>query len=397
MADKPFDRTNIGVREKPLSGDVNGETSQVDRTLRDTLMSILAPRANSASPARSPRTGFVADGLQVVPNGSPSMGIQVVNGLGFAADNTQTAGGIGGPDLENVNDLSTFIPLVLDAQTAFAVPAAPSGPNVRVDIIEVRANRQLTDATLRLQLDATTKTFAPKTFNKTLSYLLDSSVGTNSGGGNSTAALSYKVGTPGSADGHGIGTVPATSTGYIKIAEIQVASGVTTITAANIVDRRKLLGPGGVVPFSAAWRVRWNSGTPIVDILSIEAPPSVQLGCFAGNTLRGTATVFVVGGDMVTCSGVANIGFPNASGSHIPVGIYGGPGGALTNPAPVDNGGGGLTEMASCTPPIIVGTYTKAWYALLAGFALPSAGGAVNPTDVTLEDAVVSVSGLISY
>lgn len=397
MANNPYDRTNAGVREKPLSGDINGESSQVDRTLRDTLMAILAPRTNSTSPASSPRSGFVSDGFQVVSNGSPTMGIQVLNGLGFSVDATQTAGGIGGPDLENVNDFSTFIPMVLESQTAFAVPAAPSGPNVRVDIIEVRSNRQLTDATLRLQLDPTTKTFAPKTFDKTLSYLIDTSVGTNSGGGNSTAALSYKVGTPGAADGSGIGTVPATTPGYIKIAEIQVASAATSITASNIVDRRKLLAPGGVVPFAAMWRLRWNSGTPVVTVLNIAAPPSVQVGCFPNGSVRGAATVFVTGGDFSVCSAVAQIIFPNASGSYVPFGLCNGPSGATANPAHANASGGGQAELAGCTPPIVVGSGTQAWYAMLESFALPTAGGAFSSTDTTLEEAVVSVSGLLSY
>lgn len=290
----PFDRMNIGLRERPLSADHNRLQSQIDRTIREVCRAMLSGRASNTSSAQQSRAGFLGTGFRVVPSNPAAMSVQVSAGHGFNYDAVDLPSDIGATDLEGVDDLSPYKPLVLMSPVTFAVPAAPVAPNSRIDIIEVKVDRRLENALTRRQLDVATRQYLDHAFFKTLAFVLDGRTGIVTTPANSTAGLSYKIGTAANP-----GTVPPTTAGYVKIAQIHVSNTTVTITGAEIADWRPLLGDGGVVRGSISWRQRWNAGTPIVDIKNIIAPPGVDVGVASENAsgAHNSGAIYVVAGN----------------------------------------------------------------------------------------------------
>lgn len=272
MADAPFDQANTGLRERPLSSDQNRQASQIYRSIRETMQQIFATRITDLSPVAQAVTGFIGSGLQVVPSSPAAMSVVVNPGLGFLFDASDIPTNLGATDLEQVNDLSPYKPLPLLTATSFAVPTAPSAPNSRIDIIEVRNGRRLTDALTRRQLDPGTESFVDHVFSKTLTYALDGQTGIVTSPAASTAALSYKIGAFANP-----GLIPATTAGYTKIAEIYVNNGVSSIDVAKLADQRTLLVPGGVIHASVRFELHWNAGAPTVVSQETIAPPGVEI------------------------------------------------------------------------------------------------------------------------
>jgi len=272
--DNPFDRTNIGLRERPSSGDLNQLQSQIFRTMTELARMTFSGRASNSSSAMSSASGFLHDGMRVVPSSPAAMTVAVNSGFGFVHDPIDVVTNLGSPDLEQVNDLSAFKPLSLLTPITFAVPVAPGSPNSRIDIIEVKADRRLENSSTRRQLDDGTLSFLDHLFFKTLAFNLDGRTGVVTSPAASTAGISYKIGTAANP-----GLVPSTTPGYVKIAEVRVPNGTTSITGLNIVDRRRLFGTGGLVRASARVMVQRGGGAQSVpSIVSINAPPGVDIG-----------------------------------------------------------------------------------------------------------------------
>ena len=293
MPDKPFDRCLIGYREKPISDDHNRNQSQDARTLLYALGQVLGGRASNASEALGQQDTFFGQGLRVRPESPVALGVRVSAGLGLHYLPADAASSIGVPDLIGVDDLAEIKPILLSADHQFAVPTAPGVPNTRIDIVEVRADRYLTDSESRRQFNDASGAFDPHNFYKTLSFQLDGRVETINAPANATQPLAYKVGVAANP-----GTVPATSPGYIKIAEILVGTSVTTIDNNVIVDRRKLAGPSGVVHASLCYRQQYNAGAPIVTVLHATMPPGVRYGINASASERGAARLYFAGGEI---------------------------------------------------------------------------------------------------
>lgn len=292
----PFDRMNIGLRERPLSSDLNRMQSQHDRTIREVCRALLSGRASNTSSALQSRHGFIGTGFRVVPSNPAAMSVQVSAGHGFMYDAVDLPSDIGATDLEGVDDLSPYKPVALMSPITFAVPAAPGAPNSRIDIIEVKVDRRLENALTRRQLDVATKTYLDHSFFKTLAWVLDGRTGIVTSPANSTAGLSYKIGTAANP-----GTVPATTAGYVKIAQVHVSNTTITITGAELSDWRPMLGDGGIIRGSISWRQRWNAGTPIVDIKNIIAPPGVDVGITSENVsgAHNSGVVYIVAGNVL--------------------------------------------------------------------------------------------------
>jgi hypothetical protein len=170
MADKPFDREVINVRERPLSSDVDLIGSYADQAIRETLRQIYSKRTSFSDPTNVPSpSGFIGSAFAPRAAAVPAMTVTVKAGLGFIdnpADVPFTVGGVSG-----VNDLSPFKPLTLTADEVITVPAADP-VNPRIDIIEVQYDRRLQDASSRDILNPITGIFAPGAVNKTLSFNL---------------------------------------------------------------------------------------------------------------------------------------------------------------------------------------------------------------------------------
>jgi hypothetical protein len=291
--DQPFDRTNIGLRERPSSGDFNQLQGQLYRTITHMARLMLSPRSSNTSSASSPRTGFMADGLRVVPTSPAAMTVNVTPGLGFYNDPLDMPSQLGAPDLVNVNDLSQQHPLPLQNVLSFAVPAAPGAPNSRIDIIEVRTDRRLEDPSTRRQLDESTRSFLDHVFFKTLVYSLDGRSGIVIDPNPSTAGISYKVGTAANP-----GVAPATTAGYVKIADINIGNATTSITGNGIADRRPILAPHGMIHGAIRWRQQYNAGSPTATIQSIIAPPGVDVGVKPDPAGKSTGFLYISAGEI---------------------------------------------------------------------------------------------------
>lgn len=294
MPNMPFDRTTIGYLSKPVSDDHNREASQHSRTLRHVIAMLLAGRASDASEAAASIDNFHGMGFAVTATSPASLGVQITAGLGWHYLPADLASDIGTPDLIGVDDLADLKPLLLMTPQVFATPTAPAGPNTRIDIIEVRADRELVDSETRRQLDTSVPggVLNPHNFYTTLTYLLDGKVGTVNAPADSTEPVSYKVGVAANP-----GVAPATTAGYIKIAEILVGSAVATIGTGDIIDRRKLAGTGGSIRVGVRFRNDYNAGAPSYTLRSLISPPSVKVAIGRFSTDRAQARVYVLAGE----------------------------------------------------------------------------------------------------
>ena len=298
MANNPFDRRIINVRERPLSSDINLAQSELDYATRLLMQEAISPRLNNLGTTLvgQPRSGFMGAGLQIIPNGTMNVAVQA--GLGMIYDVADVPVDINGAI--GLNDSSPTKPVVLMANKTFAVPANASGSERR-DIIEVRNPRLVTDALSRDTLNSVTGQFIPGSWQKTMTYVVDNQTGTVTSPASSTAALSYKVGVPGAG-------VPATSSGYVRLGEIIVPNGAASITGSGVIDWRRLLVPGGVINVGLNFQMLCGPSGG-ASALVVSAPPGVRVGVFNNNAfinrLSGVVCV-IAGGTLFT--GVPTIG-----------------------------------------------------------------------------------------
>lgn len=390
MANNAFDRLNFGTRERPISADYNRQASQADRSLRDLVQSLVSARTLSSSTG-APYSGFFGDGFRCVPTSPVALSVQLIPGIGFFYDPVNLPVDIGATDLAGVDDRSSYKPMVISTPQIFAVPTAPGAGQSRIDIIEARYDLRLEDAQTRRQLDVASKSFQDKVFLKTLALNLDGRTGFVSSPALSTAALSYKTG---AAAATGSEVEPSVTTGYVKVARINVGPAVTTIDNNVLVDRRPIVHPGGMVPFYAAWRVQWNAGTPIHTTLAMSAPAGTRL-CLAPLALRGSGSFFAVGGEILhaTCTITAGPSAGNVNTNALSIGLQE-PQGSGVQVATVDSTI--QTLLAAGTPAINVGIGAKVHRGRIISRFITNTG-ASNNTDTSLEDVVIQVSGTLAY
>lgn len=291
MANQAFDRTVINVRERPLSSDINQAQSQLDRTIRETLMqSVIARSSGSNLLAGSPPDGFFGSGFRVVPSSPTGLSLKVTAGMGFYDLSSDLASALNG--IIGVDDLSRFKPLSLLADTTInGIPAGPASGSTRIDIVEVRMNRLFGNSLSRDTLDVSTGQFVPGNVNKTLSFTQDGSIGIVSDPAASTDAISYKVGVVN-------GSEPTATPGYVKIASVFATGGNMTsaISKANIIDKRQILCPYGLMNVSGSFSVPNGSTAPPTSV-SLNAPPGIE--CVVVKTAapaQNQFDIFLLGG-----------------------------------------------------------------------------------------------------
>lgn len=316
MTSNPFDRTVWNLREKPLSPDWNRALTQGDYALRLLAREMYASRNETtipaAQPSSAPSSGFVGLGVSVQPQATPSMSVVLKAGVGFADVPTDVPTTIGG--VVSLDDAFSYKPMVLLSDLTIAVPAAPIS-NSRIDLIEVRPNRQFGDPQTRLILDPTSGAFNPNSVNKTLSWTLDGSMAFVNDPAPSTTAVGYKQGAAAASP-----VAPSVTPGYLPVAYVSVASFTTSITFAQISDQRRLLFPGSCAPWSALWTIDQTvgSGTGTITPIRVSAPPGIQVGCF--NSANANAyQVIVLGGKLQSCPmtfsvGVSSVTDPSEAG-----------------------------------------------------------------------------------
>ncbi len=225
MTDQPYNRTVIYPLEKPLADDLNQEFSQADRSLRDTFFALLRGRE-----------GFLSTGFLVLESSPAALSVLLKAGLGWQDAPSDVPTGIN--SVLGLNDLSRYKPIILSNDLTIAVPAPP-GANGRIDLLEVRYNRQVDNPQSRNFLDPNTNAFSPSTVPKTLDFNVDGTLAYYAAAAVPTTALAYKSGVV-----SGSPVPPAVDSGYLPLAYIAVNAGDTQILDADITVLRSVIGGG---------------------------------------------------------------------------------------------------------------------------------------------------------
>jgi len=292
MGNLPFDREVINFREKPISSDHNYSAQYADRTQRALMKRLLSGRTPGMSgilDTMIPLTSaaFVGDGYKARPRSPAALYVDITPGMGFLDNGTDLPVAIGG--VVGVDDVESFKPLTLAQLVSFGPITPPStGGQGRIDIVEVKIDRRLTDATPREQMN-TSGVFVPGVVNKTLTWDHGGDLSIVATPNPSTGGIGYKTGTPAAYDAE---TVPATTSGYTKIAEVYVKNGDTSIDASRVKDMRQMLFPGGCGFVSANIRETFTASGAVMNASSRNtvAPPGV---IFAVHGYTGHATIGV--------------------------------------------------------------------------------------------------------
>lgn len=266
----PFDRRFWPPDSNPTSGDLNLATQFADETLRAWILNRYGTVRYGQLVGGSPNPAVLSGGFfgaGFMPRASGAFGVTLSAGYGFKAPGTNVTSFEGN---YNLNDMNAFRPLVLPSEVTFVCPTAGAQP--RIDLIEARPNLATADPADTLILNELAGTISTQSKNRTLTRrLLSSHQGFVLSPASSTAALSYKQGVAGASP-----TAPSVTSGYEAVAYVYVPGSAGTITAANIYDLRRLVGPMRV-----SLCVTKDSGTAgALTINSIEAPPGVQVAVY---------------------------------------------------------------------------------------------------------------------
>lgn len=316
MANNGWDREIINPLEKPLGSDINIAQAQGDRALRETFMRLFMGRVGSGSSDLSgnPPSGFVGDGFKVRQNSPLGLSVKVTLGLGFQwlpGDVPSSVGGVSGLD-----DLSPYKPLPLLADAVInGISGGPGAGNTRIDIVEVRMNRVVGNATSRRVLNPLTGVFEPNVINKTLAFTLDGSTGVVTAPALSTAAIGYKMGIAGVTPAE-----PAVTPGYVKIASIKISTALAQVTKSEIIDSRLLLAPYGMESFAADFSVPIGVASPPTGV-TFRGAPGVEMVVTKLTTANNNRfRVWLIGGG-APLGGTMNgsIIQPSAAGAFYPL------------------------------------------------------------------------------
>jgi hypothetical protein len=288
-----FDRWIINTRERPISGDVNGAQSVLHRSLMEFVDQFFGRRVSDSDDTQTqPSSGFLGNGFRV-RTVSGQMRVSITAGLGFFTDAALATSGI--DSISNLDDLARVKPVYLTANQNIDVDAAPSAGNARKDIIEIKIDRRRENTLSRGILDPATGVFNATSVLKNLAFYLDGRNGRVVSPSGSTTGIGYKVGTPAAFGGDwSVIPEPATTSGYVKIATLLVANGVTEVAANRITDDRPLLFPGNVA--RAGFQVQ-KSLVPSIAANGNVMHPGVQIAAVdSGSTTVHSFTVYVIAG-----------------------------------------------------------------------------------------------------
>jgi hypothetical protein len=288
MANLPFDRVVWNPLEKALSTDWNLNTSESDRSLRDTMLALMGFRG-SAFDGTNLAAGFVADGFKVIPGGG--MNVTVSYGLGFFENTASVKIGVGG--VSGLNDLSDYSPIVLSntAGITFAI-TTPAASTERYDLIEAKIDRRTVNGTTPV-LDPSTGIFGTGTNIKELTYAVDNDYGIVTNPAASTAGLSLKRGTPAAFGSAGI---PGITPGYVAIAYIKVNALTVSVTGVNISDVRPIIFTHGSFDVTAKFRITDAGSTYTLSQGEIFAPPGIDATVVIPDNSKFNVTMYIKAG-----------------------------------------------------------------------------------------------------
>lgn len=293
MANAPFDMVIINPLEGGVADDVDRLQSQLRRTLLDMLVAMQRKRTSLTDPTgTNPPSGFFGDGFRVIQG--VGMDVKLRPGIGLIYDSSNAVASLN--SVTGLDDLSNYRALVLLSELTFTGVPNGDGANPRIDIVEVKSPRRVTDPTSRLVLDPTTYTESAQLVNKTVTWTADGQQTVNGVG-----YVNYKTGVAAGAP-----VAPAVTAGYTKIAEIWVPALDAAITQNQIVDLRSTLSPNASV--CSARVILFGGGAP-PQVFRVNAPPGwilaadidafadykFELHLIAGSVQSVTATATTIG------------------------------------------------------------------------------------------------------
>lgn len=308
-----FKRVLFSTRQRLTSADLN--RSQFYGTTTDhLLMSALGGRAALSSPLATSGqvlstyapTGFYGASFIVTVNPAATpRGITIGQGIGYSSSGPATASDIDSDINANwYGDLGVGAPLVLSAGQNLTVPSSPTAGNSRIDIIEVKASYFANEPQTVGIFNTISSVFDATSRNSSLTWDLAGHTGTVNAPNPSTAPISYVVGASASG-GISAATEPSTTPGYVKIARINLAGAVATITQDLIADLRPAIRPAGMLNLSALLTLPGTSaGLGSESFDAAELPPGVQLkvaiatGSAPATGNSYVAECYVIGGDI---------------------------------------------------------------------------------------------------
>lgn len=308
-----FKRALFSTRQRLTSSDLNRLQAYNSMT-QQVMLGVLGGRAALSSPYATrgqvlstyAPSGFYGGSFIVTVNPAATpRGITIGQGAGYSAYGPATATDIDSDTGASwYGDLSSGAPLVLSTGQNLSVPASPSAGNSRIDIIEVKASYFAAEPQTVGIFNTITNIFDATSRNSALSWDLVGHTGTVNAPNPSTAAISYVVGQT-VAGGITAATEPSATPGYVKIARINLAGAVATITQDLIADLRPAIRPGGMLNLAARMTIPGTSGgvgSESVD--AVDLPPGVQLkvaiptGSAPSTGESYVAQCYVIGGDM---------------------------------------------------------------------------------------------------
>ena len=281
MANQTFDSVILNQLERPLSSDLNAAQSDAHRDLRDFLNRAYARAFSAVDSTGVQVAGFVGDSHRVVPPSPAALAVSITPGLGFAANPSPTAN-VGG--VLGLNDLSPYSPIVLSQAQPVTLTPAPGAGFARVDLIQVKVNRRLTDVTSRDIFNPGTLTFGPVNVAKTMSFDSFGDLQTVVAPAVGSAGIVYKQGVQFAyavADDFLTAPLPAVDPGYLPLAYINVTPAMAAVAASNIRDARPLLlGDNASAVFDAFVTVLGTVTVPagrIAQVSQLNRPSGLQL------------------------------------------------------------------------------------------------------------------------
>jgi len=287
MANLPFDRVVWNPLEKALSTDWNLNTSEQDRSLRDTMLELMK-YAGTGSRFGYPASGFIGDAFRVVQNGG--MTVNVTSGIGFFQNASPT---IGVDGVSGLNDLSLYSPLVLSntAGITFTI-TTPAASTERYDLIEAKIDRRTANGTTPV-LDPSTGIFGTSTNIKELTYAVDNDYGIVTAPAASTAGLSLKRGTPAA---YGSASVPSLTSGYVAVGYVKVRDDTVSIDGDNIADIRPIIFAHGSFDVTAKFRITDSGSTYTLSNGEVFAPPGIDAAVVIPDNTKFNLTMYIKAG-----------------------------------------------------------------------------------------------------
>ena len=274
MARRAFDRDVYYEREGPKNLDLNRSQGEgAHAGLRELLRFTSLRTSGIGSFTTAQGYGFYGDSFQVLPNSPASGSVIVSAGMAAKRDDADLPASIGG--VLGLDENSAVKPIYLQNPIIVPTAPAPAAPDKRIDIIQLRVEREFYDTAPVRTLDTATAQVLYPNKQKTLSYALDGLaveyVTTPNPG---TKPLVYKIGTAAP-----VPVAPPTDPGYVKIAEITVDNVVSnptgTIRTEHIGDWRPMAFVGGSASFNLRVQLQLAAGAPIV--LASAIPPGLRV------------------------------------------------------------------------------------------------------------------------